>query len=397
MNCRVKSVSISWGLIGPHVINSRRITPSAEDRGGAPAFQLWSDDDPEEHTDDNQDPHMCGSFRAVAVDILDESRWKLDVEIDISGTDLLNEKLQLCGDNDAAVDVIRPVLTPLEFREMGRNHLSVEVRPPWVQREVPWGLAGNITWRLRKVGDQRWIGLNSTRLEFYALRHPLPLPFFGNTVQVELLRKVLLPQRMWRPSDTWEKYCCRLAFQDFAFKYDTINGRSSYYKRAINGKEVGEFKLGAYLKGIGKEGRVNCYDQAAALQVFLPLSPTIAEVEYMFMRPFGFIHTTVLVGRGACNNPFYGPKEKAKIVLRRSDERTRFGNHAFVRFRRRDDTNHKIVDACCGPHMGDEDLNGYLTESIDHKINSKWAEVPGVNGTAANARIGVGVKKLSML
>ncbi|KAI0098792.1 hypothetical protein GGR51DRAFT_537467 [Nemania sp. FL0031] len=402
MGCRVTSVSIPKGSIGPYIENSKRKIPSIIGQYENDDFQLWSDDDPFEHADNNEGFHTCGSLRAVAVNLLNKSCWKLNVEIEVSSAELLDKKLELYGDNDASVDVIRPGSSPLVFSEIGRHRLSMTVEPPWAATDVPWGLAGNIAWRLQNVGNGKWVGLNSTRLEFYALNHTLPAPFKSNTVPVELLRQVLLPRQMWTPSDTWENYCCRLAFQDFTFQYDVMNGAPLYYalgtETLADGtkKAKGDFKLGMYLNSVGRRKAVNCYDQASAMQVFLLLSPTITAADWMFMEPFGFIHTTVLVGRGACNNPFYKKNGTLPIVRRSVIERTSFRNHAFVHVRRESNSGLKVVDACCGPHTGTEDLNTYITNSIDSKKNWRWRSEPRVDGEVRDARLGWGITEILM-
>jgi hypothetical protein len=81
--------------------------------------------------------------------------------------------------------------------------------------------------------------------------------------------------------------------------------------------------------------------------------------QWLFLDPFGFIHTTNLVGVGSCNNPFYRTNGSDKVVLPHDPKRTPFGNHAFV------DMNGKILDACAKPHVGTETLQEYIIDSID--------------------------------
>lgn len=101
------------------------------------------------------------------------------------------------------------------------------------------------------------------------------------------------------------------------------------------------------------------------------------------MEPFGFIQTTVLIGRGACNNPFYeaSPRYINKPVCgRNAKRRSSFFNHAFVGFgvkcglgNNRDEIvdRGKIVDACSGPHLGNETWQQFVSSSIDLPLMSQ--------------------------
>ena len=104
--------------------------------------------------------------------------------------------------------------------------------------------------------------------------------------------------------------------------------------------------------------RCNCYDQAAAVQS-LASAVGVASV-WQFLKPFGFIRPTNLVGVGLCNNPFFGRYEPLKLVAPDSDRRTAFGNHAFAVT-----LDSKVVDACAKPHLGTETVPEYLIDSID--------------------------------
>ncbi|KAN0099444.1 hypothetical protein V8E51_013219 [Hyaloscypha variabilis] len=135
------------------------------------------------------------------------------------------------------------------------------------------------------------------------------------------------------------------------------------------------FRLQAYLSDIGKGGRpLNCYDQASIMLVCLALLPAASSVEWMFMDPFGLIKATALVGRGVCNNPFYNNShyQNEKVCDDGSQTRSGFHNHAFVRLMKVGDTDGKIVDACTGPHLGNETLEQFIDSSIDKRQGSRF-------------------------
>ncbi len=91
------------------------------------------------------------------------------------------------------------------------------------------------------------------------------------------------------------------------------------------------FRLGQYLREAGTGALVNCYDQASIVQICFPLAPSSEPpLEWLFMKRFGFIRSTTLVGRGQCNNPF--PQSNFSLLTSRNDPKRRgFGNHAFIR------------------------------------------------------------------
>lgn len=74
---------------------------------------------------------------------------------------------------------------------------------------------------------------------------------------------------------------------------------------------------------------VNCYDCAAALAL---MSQSIGAVSaYYFHGPFGYLNYIVAIGRGKCNNPFFGCGGGADAALGPDDPRSGFGNHAYTK------------------------------------------------------------------
>lgn len=324
---------------------------------------MWQADSLAEY-EDNSDSFVSGSRYPVAVDINDESFAMIELRIDIADEMLLGVPLKVHGDNDVEKEVIKHA-GYVCFHRTGERTVPLKVAPSWARKDVPWGVAGNIVWRFRVAETAQALGLNSSRLEFYALNRLLP-SYFNNEVPVTLARRFILPRRTWPQGSSWERYRCFIAFYDFLFQYDIKTGRSSYGYTKPNGDV--NFRLLAYLSDIGKGGMpVNCYDQACIMFVSLALSPVINSVEWMYMNPFGLIKTTVLIGRGACNNPFY-VDDTDKIC----DNPKPFGNHAFVRLGGADGT---IADACAGPHAGRETLQQFIDSSIDKRRGSIFGDL----------------------
>lgn len=120
---------------------------------------------------------------------------------------------------------------------------------------------------------------------------------------------------------------------------------------------------------------LNCYDAAAVLQYYLQLSSVATR--YCYMNPFGYLRQTNLIGRGQCNNPFYGGSGGPAVINVTNNARTAFGNHAFVYL----SSTGCVADACAGPHTGNETPQQYVNNATD----SQYPNPPKVQrGTTAN-------------
>ena len=83
---------------------------------------------------------------------------------------------------------------------------------------------------------------------------------------------------------------------------------------------------------------VNCYDCAASAA--LMAKSVGADSDYYFHSPFGYLRYVLPIGRGKCNNPFYGCFGNNPAVGP-DDQRTGFGNHAYQKL-----SGVKNYDAC---------------------------------------------------
>lgn len=319
---------------------------------------VWKSDNLNEY-EDNTDATVIGSFYPVAIDVASSSLTSqaMDVNIDIADQ-MLGVPFFLCGGNDVADNVASSDSSePIIFYTSGVQRIRVTVSPPWASNDTPWAVVGNINWRLKIAPTNQIIGINSTRLELYAIIRSLPL-FYKNVVGVKLLRRFVVPLR--DTSNSWVNHCCQQTFADFLFLYDSYNGAAGYASSYAGGS----FKLASYLNDIGTKAMLNCYDQAAIMQICLGLSPSTKGAGYVFMSKFGWIVTSALVGRGQSNNPFYLNSNFNRSIIcdNNASNRSDFGNHAFISLQPH--SQGMIVDSCSGPRVGDLDLQAYVNASI---------------------------------
>ncbi|KAK4169724.1 hypothetical protein QBC43DRAFT_198001, partial [Cladorrhinum sp. PSN259] len=223
-----------------------------------------------------------------------------------------------------------------------------------IPNNLPWGFAGDVTWTWAIPGHDSIVQV--TRLELYSLCDTLPA-FFHGVVSVQFLRKMVLPARL-TTGQTWTDYVVNAAFSKFGYKYEISFGSPKF----TNGYKGWSFDLRRWVKGVGRNNLINCYDQAAIVEVALGLGPPL-KTEWMYMWPYGFIKSTYLVGypETKCNNPIAETPDR--LFLKNNNDPTRkpFGNHAFVR------VDGKIADACAGPHTGTETLEEYIANAIQSK------------------------------
>lgn len=215
---------------------------------------------------------------------------------------------------------------------------------------------GDATWMLDAGSAGSKALKEKTRLElFFVLDKPSKI--YKQGVWVEALRLNFKRAGLIGISDPAKvaasitKYC----HSAHGMRYDTKNGASHFGASNLGGAS---FQLMQYIMKKGKDkNRVNCYDQAAAVQS-LAAAVGVA-MDWYFLQPYGYIQQTNLVGVGACNNPFFESNGSKPVVAATSKDRTAFGNHAFVGGR------DKINDSCAGPHLGTESLRQYIRAAID--------------------------------
>lgn len=111
-------------------------------------------------------------------------------------------------------------------------------------------------------------------------------------------------------------------------QYDIWFGAPAY----LVGAAGGTFLITAWLAGFTNGPIVNCYDCASSVTTFSNVLG--CELTYQFHDPFGYLDPVYPIGRGLCNNPFYGsaaPPYNVPLVGVDDDGRTSFGNHAYTK------------------------------------------------------------------
>lgn len=110
---------------------------------------------------------------------------------------------------------------------------------------------------------------------------------------------------------------------------------------------------------------VNCYDQAAAVQVYGTFS-TGEQPSWLFQSTTGYVKTFNLVGIGYCNNPFFRIYNTPQIININNVNRSGFANHAFNGSNRIYNSGSDFIyDATGGPQTGTLHPQQFLKALID--------------------------------
>lgn len=218
---------------------------------------------------------------------------------------------------------------------------------------------------------------NTTRLELFLVLKK-PMAYYREGVWAEALRFLFKKASLSNVKTQGDvaRWVTRYCHGGHGMVYDVDGGGGSHFGAHQLGADA--FQLMDYMKREGDRGNVvNCYDQAAAIQSLCGAMGV--QLDWIYLDPYGYINATNLVGVGVCNNPFYltpdyppNPRWKPskKLVPPNAPDRSGFGNHAFARL------GANILDACAGPHLGDETLRQYLVSAIDaRRTISDWQEV----------------------
>jgi hypothetical protein len=143
-------------------------------------------------------------------------------------------------------------------------------------------------------------------------------------------------------------------YGNYALRYDIVSGAPRYGF----GGTTGSFNMSNWItyvlqglppasptfcQGSGEAYNnhwiINCYDAAASLA--LMGKAVGARLDYYFHGPFGYLRFVRPIGRGKCNNPFYGCWSNDPVRGADDTTRTRFGNHAYTKLNGNND-----YDAC---------------------------------------------------
>ncbi|EPS39993.1 hypothetical protein H072_6263 [Dactylellina haptotyla CBS 200.50] len=257
--------------------------------------------------------------------------------------------------------------------------------------KTPWGFKDAIVCTTSSVDGTNHPVFNyaeAIQLEFYAVGAS-PARFLAiEGIPVDLLRLALLPiTYITEPTNAqtvinqgYPTYAGQLVF-NVGFVYETTHGLPNF---AMGGNgDYSRFDLHSYLRAWNlfyrgparnrtveaqhtlaanpRAGTVNCFDQSGILWLILSLSLQTVEEHKNFkgymVKPFGWLKEGQLVGWPApngTNNPFFRRDTTLQWVDPLSTKRKPFTSHVFLSL------NGKIYDSCAGPHLGTEDLKGYL-------------------------------------
>ena len=345
---------------------------------------IWDSANPHGN-DDNTTTGVAGSYSPVTMDLAAAAVY-LNVTINITN-DLIGVPFYVQADLGADLNVLNNP-NPLLFTSAGTQVIRATIQPEWQSATFPWGMTGDVVWKLSVGPTRQSIPITTTRLEIYGLTSKLR-PFFENQIGVLLLRAIVLPARD-RGTD-WVQYVINTAFGTYGtttFRYDTKYGLPRFGVRNIGG----DFNLHAWIALRSTPGTLlNCFDQAAILQICLALVPD-GTSNWLYQEPFGYIAPTNLIGVGLCNNPVFGKNGTPPMVGNNDAQRTKFDNHAFVSIVSRAN---RIGDACGGPHLASENLEQYIAASIQQPGNgpNETTLYTSTNqpGTKANVKIKSGV------
>jgi hypothetical protein len=133
-------------------------------------------------------------------------------------------------------------------------------------------------------------------------------------------------------------------FSNYSLRYDIVSGAPTYGFS----QTTGSFKLTQWITNVlngtppatptfcqgtaeqyNDNWIINCYDAGASLAL---MSKAVgSRLDNYFHSPFGKLNFVVPIGRGRCNNPFYGCTSNTPVRGADDATRTGFGNHAYTK------------------------------------------------------------------
>lgn len=323
----------------------------------------WSSGDaaPEDDDPDKKQRWKSGSKKPAVFDLESGAKPRLKVKINITRSE------QQPGDG-----TLTGQLGALSFEAQcpasaGSHEIELTVKgmPDTVAH-----FEGDVSWTLSTSASTCALS-HSTRLEMFVVLKK-PLAMYKNGVWAEALRFLFKKASManLKKEADIAAAITRHCHTTHGMTYDTVEGSSQFGAGQTGG---GSFRLMNYMAKAGKKANtVNCYDQAAAIQALAGAMGV--KLDWIFLDPYGWIKPTSLVGVGLCNNPFFLSNGSKKLMGADDADRTGFGNHAFARL------GSGILDACAGPHTGNESMRQYLEAAIDGRRTrkeygvSKWSD-----------------------
>ncbi|KAL5522283.1 hypothetical protein ACEPAF_2140 [Sanghuangporus sanghuang] len=282
------------------------------------------------------------------------------------------------------------------------NTVDVHIITPQ-SSDRPFSWNASVQWAMELRVPQNGVDCiqpNESRLELYwiskqlhrALSSGIPISLLRHIVPSEASGSSPSPAQLSTRNSQWNILVTRDVFGNCSKEYD-VNTGAPHFGLFTQGGNF-DYSLYSLHDDTGAFGSlfrtVNCYDQAAMLELFLSIGPSSSS--WLLQQPFGFIKQTYLVGIPyPCNNPFYGTDTSRRMVNINDPGRSWFDNHVYNGYSKPFDRNDDgTYDACGGPHEGEENAQEFLDSSIDTDTTLYHAH--GFNpGTVANIQDGYGV------
>lgn len=302
---------------------------------------------------------------------------KAAMEVKIRIFDAITGKYTLTGSCDSEWGFIEfSGLVDVLADKRGEDiEISVEISAN-DEPEDFFSISGNWTWKITSNNQGEYFEGNATYLELYWLYDAIDYSIFSKGVPVEILRHVAAVYQSMIVNlknlpikkaliETVVIWC----FYRNPPRYDIYSscGKSHYVLFVHNLEEI-NFLLYDYLNSTNDSNALcNCYDMAAVLQLYLK-AVGIKEVKYCKISNFGYLKLTPLIGRGLCNNPWYDDLKELPVVPEKWQGRKPFSQHVCCCIDCDQNKNSQcgwIIDACVGPHTGNETIKEYLDNVID--------------------------------
>jgi hypothetical protein len=307
----------------------------------------------------------------------------------------------------------KPLMSGSEFIKGSGMRASVITILSQLDEVAPWGLKGFITWEFDLYLEKNSPGQNQQeeipKLFKFKLRHPIEIyavsEYRSATMANQLFWRKGIPRTALQFYIIDSKNGKEQAYNDLSqyvaaivdavhrktgHIYDVWNGVPHYTSAEVDEGVV--FNLNKWAKHIrgdrivqGAEAvtpKVNCLDQSAAVWIGICLGlpedrETADSLLWHWAKPFGFVNGTRLVGWSDAsevkfNNAYFkGDRKKMFIEEVLSQDRDGFWIHHFLAFRG------QVLDATCGPIVGDHTTEEYLMKVIDRKAgkvteNKAW-------------------------
>ena len=284
---------------------------------------------------------------------------KYDVEVKVKVTKSKN----VSGDAKLTGDLGGVTVEGTCPTSVGEHTVAAKIIDPPADIQSVRGRGG---WGLAVPSANVSVIIGTSLVEVYFILGPPVQAYNADGVWSEALRflygrGIVVGQK--EPADVTVKVTTH-CHSNHRLKYDTWRGMPRYGVDDMGG---GIFALKDYLERAFDI--CNCYDQCSAVHVLA--GAVGVHLDWLFLKPFGYIKPTDLVGVGQCNNPFFRNKPELKMVDWDDPGRSGFGNHAFP------GPPKNAADACAGPHLGHETRQEYVVASIDDRKELYVGHRPG--------------------